>query len=65
MLVMACWSPDYTTCGVLETKQYETMEECEMDRIPTVGSWQTQVYEGWITFSDCEFINPEENGRLG
>lgn len=67
LVVIACMAPNYTYCEWMESVEMSDPETCQLTRPVAAGVFQLQLPEGsgWRTFTRCELINPEENGRLG
>ncbi len=62
LTVIACMEPDYERCQVLH--EYEMSDwppyVCQLNRPYMASVWQTQVYDGWLTFTECEAYWPKE-----
>ncbi len=65
MVIVACLAPHYTDCEVLETVKFTDPERCQLMRPAAAAFVQLNLNDGWLTFTRCELVNPEENGRLG
>ena len=68
LIVMACLEPNYTACQRLTTVEVtgpDPMYWCLLNRPRAAMLWQLQIKDGWITFTQCQLVNTEKNGRLG
>ncbi len=65
MLIVACLAPHYTGCVMLEEIKFEDPEMCQLRRPTAAMIFQLDLPDGWVTFTKCELLNTEKNGRLG
>ncbi len=65
MIIVACLAPDYTECRTLGQIRFVHPEVCQLQRPTMAGVYQLMVPHGWMTFTKCEFVNREKNGRKG
>lgn len=65
MIIIACLAPNYTDCERLETIKFENSERCQLLRPTAAAIFQLDLNDGWLTFTKCELVNPEKNGRRG
>lgn len=65
LIVMACMKPDFTTCERLAFVEMQDPELCQLRRPTAAMLYQLDLPNGWLTFTRCQLVNPEKNGRLG
>jgi hypothetical protein len=68
LLVVACMRPDFTTCQQLMAEEItgpDPVYWCLLNRPFAAMLWQERMNDGWLTFTRCQLVNTEKNGRLG
>jgi len=69
LIVMACLRPNFTHCEQLAVteivRETDPMRWCLLHRPWVASRWQVRLKDNWLTFTRCEFVNPEKNGRRG
>lgn len=69
LIVWACAAPNYLHCEQLMAteirREEDPMRWCLLQRPGVASMWQLRLNDGWLTFTECRFVNPEKNGRKG
>ena len=65
LIVVACLEPDYTLCARYPAIEQPNMRVCQLNRSAAASTYQTFGYDGWLTFTKCQYVNPDKNGSLG
>ena len=65
MIVVACLAPHYVECRTLASIEMQNPEICRWWRPTTAMAFQFDQPDNWRTFTRCELVNPEKNGRRG
>ena len=62
LVVWACYAPRYDQCQQLMSMEItgpDPMGWCLLNRPSVAMLWQTQVYDGWLTFTHCRRVDME------
>ncbi len=65
LIIMACMEPNFTTCERLASFMLPDPEICQLRRPEAAMAYQLDLPDGWLTFTRCQLVNSEKNGRLG
>lgn len=65
LVILACMKPNYTACQWLDVVEMPNPEICQLRRPTAAMFFQPGLPDGWLTFTRCELVNTEKNGRLG